>query len=70
MLIMDSLIKDEPDQELDSGAIKSAKKKVAEDLKVELLGYLATANGAVPDLFPSPEKEVANAIEFKTENVL
>ena len=66
MLIMDRLIK----EELDSGAIESAKKKVAEDLKIELLGYLATANRAVPDLFPSPEKEVANAIEFKTENVL
>jgi hypothetical protein len=31
---------------------------------------LAEANGAVPGLFLSPEKEVANAIEFKTENVL
>jgi hypothetical protein len=66
MLIMDRLIK----EELDSGAIESAKNKVAEDLKVELLRYLAEANGAVPGLFLSPEKEVANAIEFKTENVL
>ena len=46
-LIKDRSINDEPDQEID----------------VELLGYLEAANVALPNLFPNPKKEVANAIE-------